>query len=238
HFRPSDLRREIVEYGIHNTLVGIDRAQAGSDLRERIENQDRVVQGEVRRAENTQDGVERLKHARAAIEAFVAREALNSDLRVVRADGRGIPAPIDMSDLLGLLQSANKQLRFGISMVGQGAENVQGCLEEALTDRGYEVESRLNESAGEIAVGGPFDVLIKGKLRAEKRGKVGRSKVVNLRLTLRLINGQTGKILKTINGRRKATRGNIESAVSTAALQLCRKQVPGIVRDIDRYFVR
>ncbi|MEM7678863.1 MAG: hypothetical protein AAF449_23020, partial [Myxococcota bacterium] len=114
------------ENGIHNTLVGIDRVQAARDLRERIESQDSIVQGEVRRAESIDDGVQRLKHARAAIEAFVAREALNSDLRVIRADGRGIPAPIGMSDLLGLLQSANEQLRFGVSLVGQGADSIQG----------------------------------------------------------------------------------------------------------------
>ena len=223
---------------IYNSLVAIDRAQAGSDLRARIQSQDEVVRTQLQQGQGASDAVQRLKHARAAVSAFVAREALNSDLRVVRADGRGIPSPVPMSDLLDLLQQANRQLSLGIALAGRGADRVQACLEEAMTNRGYEVESNVDEQASRVDIAGSFDVLIKGQLRAQELGRVRSSEVVQVRLTLRLINGKSGRVLKTITGSQKGTRASVDAALSTAAYQLCKKKVPGMIRDIDRYFVR
>ena len=227
-----------VEGNIHNSLVGIDRTQAASDLRARIQSQDEIVQSQVSKAEGATEGVERLKHARAAVEAFVAREALNSDLRVVRVDARGIPAPVSMADLLGLLQQANRQLSLGIALAGPGAERMQACLEEAMTNRGYEVQSNVDEQASQVDIDGSFDVLIKGQMRSQSRGRVRNSEVVDVRLTLRLVNGKTGRVLKTITGSQKGSRRTADAALSTAAFQLCKKKVPSMIRDIDRYFVR
>ncbi len=223
---------------IYNSLVAIDRAQAGSDLRARIQSQDEVVRTQLQQGQGASDALQRIKHARAAVSAFVAREALNSDLRVIRADGRGIPSPVPMSDLLDLLQQANRQLSLGIALAGRGADRVQACLEEAMTSRGYEVESNVDEQASRVDIAGNFDVLIKGQLRSQELGKVRSSEVVQVRLTLRLINGKSGRVLKTITGSQKGTRRSVDAALSTAAYQLCKKKVPGMIRDIDRYFVR
>ena len=76
-----------------NALVGIDRVQAASDLRARIQSQDEVVASEMAQAQAAGDAVQRLKRARSAIDAFVAREALNSDLRIIRSDGRASRHP-------------------------------------------------------------------------------------------------------------------------------------------------
>ena len=226
------------EAGIHNSLVAIDRRKAGSELRELIQAKDEIISAQVAKAQDA-DAVARLRHARTAIEAFVGREVLNSDLRVIRADGRGIPAPVTMADLLGLLDDAAQSLTLGIGLAGGGAERVQACLEEALNNRGFQIgASEADEMASDIDVQGTFDVLIKGQLRAQELGQVGRSQVVQVSLVLRLINGQNGRILKTIRGRQKGTRRTLEAAMSTAAYQLCRRQVPQMIKDIDRYFVR
>ena len=236
--RMSQILGRWTEGGVYNSLAGVDRRQAAADLRARIQSQDEVVATEVASAEGATDAVQRLKYARSAIEAFVGREALNSDLRVVRADGRGIPPPITMADLLSLLEEANRQLSLGIALAGQGAERVQACLEEALTARGYEIQSEVDEQANEVDIQGDFDVLIQGKLRSQSLGKVGNSQVVQVQLTVRLVNGKSGRILKTISGSRKGTRPSVDAAMSTAAFQLCRQKVPQMIRDIDRYFVR
>lgn len=221
-----------------HALVGIDRAQAARDLSARIQEQDRVVQDQVAKSQDSTDAIQRLKHARTAIGAFVAREALNSDLRVVRADGGGVPSPVSMADLLALLQEANRQLKLGIALAGPGAEQMQACLEEALTAKNYEVQSKVDEQASNVDLSGDFDVLIKGRLRAQNLGKVGRAEVVKVQLTLRLINNKTQKIVKTISKSKKGSRSNREAALSTAAVQLCKQQIPEMIRDIDRYFVR
>ena len=142
-----------------------------------------------------------------------------------------------MAELLALLEDANRQLSLGIALAGPGAERMQACFEEALTARGYEVQSNVDEQATSVDIEGSYDVLIKGQVRAEERGRIRGSEVVDVRLTVRLINGKNDRILKTISGSQKGTRRSVDAAISTAAVQLCRKKVPGMIRDIDRYFV-
>ncbi len=226
------------EGSIFNSLVGINRQQAASDLRARIETQDGIVAAEMRNATEASNAVQRLKHARAAVDAFVAREAFNSDLRVIRADGRGIPSPVGMAELLGLVEEAHGELKLGIALAGPGADRVRACLEESLTEKGYEVQSRVDEDATRVELEGDFDVLLNGRLEAEERGRVRGNQLVQVRLTLRLINGKTQKTLKTITGQQKGTRPTVQAALSTAAYQLCKKKVPRMIQDIDRYFVR
>ena len=234
--RMSQILGRWVEGRTFNALVGIDRAKASAELRELIQSQDQVLLTNYESARGA-DGLQRLKYARSAVKAFVDREAINSDLRVVR-DGRGIAPPVSMAALLSLLEQANEQLRLGVALAGPGAERMQSCLEEALTDRNYQVTTKVDESARQVNLDGDFDVLVKGQMRMQQLGQVGRSQVVQVSLTLRLINGKTNKILKSISGSQKGTRRTPEAALTTATVQLCKKKVPGMIRDIDRYFMR
>ena len=236
--RMSRILGRWVEGGTHNSLVGIDRQQATRDLSTRIEELDKIVVAEIDRAQDTEDAVQRLKFARSAVESFVKREALNSDLRVIRKNGRGIPAPVSMADLLALLQEAGRQLKLGIALAGRGAERMQGCLEEKLTAKGYEIQSKADDSASSVDLEGEFDVLLSGKLTSEKLDVIRGSTVVKVKLTLRLVNNKTKKILKTINASQKGTRRTETNAIDTASYQLCKRQVPGMIKTIDRYFVR
>ncbi len=219
-------------------LAVIDRAQAAQALTEKIRGLDSLIGDEIGRAKGSADRIQRFKNLKRALQGLLEREALNSDLRVVRVDGRGIDAPYSVSDILALLDAAAGKLRFGLALAGAGAERVRSCLEEALTDRGYQIEANVDEDEDDISISGDFDVLIKGKVRAEKRGKIAGGQVVQTTLTLKLINAKTNRILRTITDRQKATRPSVKAAASTAAYKICKKKVPSMVKDIDRYFGR
>ena len=221
------------------SLAVIDRAQASRALRDRIQGLDQDVGGGVDKAKAAQDQVTRFKALKRAVQAHLEREALNADLRVIQADGGGIPSPYRLSDLLALLDAAAAELKLGLALAGAGAERVRACLEQALTDKGYQLEFNVDEdSEDEIDISGDFDVLIKGQVRAESRGKIAGSNVVQTTLTLKLINAKTGKIVRTITDSEKGTRNDIKSAASTSAFKICQKKVPSMVADIDRYFGR
>src|SRR5688500_7850419 len=162
---------------------------------------------------------------------------MNSDLIVI--DGKGVPSPQSLADLLGMLDQTSGELKLAIALTGNGAESVRGCLEEALSARGYQIEANIDEdSEEEPAVSGKYDVVIKGTVKNEKRGKVGNNEVVMTTLTLKLVNGQTGKILRTITGTQKGTRNTVQAAASTSAVKICKEKVPSMVGDIDRFFGR
>lgn len=218
------------------SLAVIDRARASSAFRDRIEGLDRRVMDLVSKARGSSDRIGRLKHLKSAVQVMLEREAVNSDLRVI--SGNAIPSPIPMSEILAMLDSASEALRMGIAIAGLGAERVQACLEDAMTSKGYQIEAKLDENKTDLDISGNFDVVIKGQVRAESRGKVAGSQVVQTTLTLKLINGKTKKILRTITDSEKGTRPDLQSAASTSAFKLCQRKVPEMVRDIDRYFAR
>lgn len=219
------------------SLAVIDKAKASRALRGRIQQKDGIVGQGMSAAQSESDKLKRLKHVKRALTALAEREAMNSDLIVI--DGRGIPSPYQVADLLAMLDEAAGNLSMAILLSGGGAERVRACLEEALSDRGYQIEANVDEDAEEeLEASGSYDVIIKGRVKNEKRGKIGGNEVVMTELTLKLINGKTGKILRTIRGTQKGTRRSVRAAASTSAAKICSKKVPSMVKDIDRYFGR
>ena len=223
--------------GTQWSLAVINRAQAGRDLRDRIMNKDAIVRAKLASARAAKSRLERFSALKGAMLALAEREALNSDLRVVDAAGRGIPSPYDVGEILALLDDASGKLSIAVLVAGAAADQVQACLEEALTEKGYEVASAI--ARDELpSLPGRHDVLIHGTVDVEKRGKVGRAHVVNTRLTVRLINGRNKKVIRTFRASRKGSRDTVESAAATAVHQLCSKKVRAIVDEIDMAFGR
>ena len=222
--------------GTFYTLAVIDRAKAANALREQIQAKDATVGAQLEAAKAAPDKLKRLRSLKQAVTAFVHRETMNADLRVVRTDGRGIPSPYAMGDLTALLDEAAGDLSFGLALAGAGAEELRSCLEEALTARGYQIEANVDEDEDEIEISGDFDVIIKGTVRAEKRGKIAGSEVVKTTLSLKLVNGKTNKVVRTITDSDKGSRGSVRAAAATSVVKICKRKVPSMVSDIDRYF--
>jgi hypothetical protein len=219
------------------SLAVIDRAQASTALREQIAEQDSLVGSSVDQAKAAGDQLSKFRSLRKAMAALAKREALNSDLRVIEKSGHGVPSPHDVGELTSMLDSAAASLKIGIALSGSGSDRVQACLEEGLTNKGLQVDAHSSEDDDDDpSVGGGFDVVLKGTVKAEGRGQVAGSQVVNIALTLKLINGKTNKVLKTFNASKKASRGDAKSAAATAAYQLCTQKMGEVVDGIDQYF--
>ncbi|MBK8014136.1 MAG: LPP20 family lipoprotein [Deltaproteobacteria bacterium] len=220
------------------SLAVIDRARAGGALRDQIEQKDGLIASMLSKAEEAgSDNLKKLKALKAAVIAHVEREALNSDLRVIDAKGKGIPAPHEINEMLGMLGDAAAALRFGLAISGSGAERVRDCLEQALTERGYQIEANVDEdSEDDLDISGSFDVIVRGKVKNESRGEIAGKHVVQTTLTLKLINAETSKVLRTITGSEKGTRPTIKAAASTSAFKICQQKVPSMIADIDRFF--
>jgi hypothetical protein len=221
------------------SLAVIDRAQASAALRDQIQQKDSLVGSQIDRAKSSSDKLARFKALRSAVSALAEREALNSDLRVIQKSGTGVPPAHNVGEIVAMLDSATEALSIGIALSGSGSDRVQACLEEKMTEKGYQVQSNTVEDEDDNPnISGSFDVLIKGTIKNEDRGQISGTRVVNTTLTLKLINGKTGKVLRTFTGQEKASRPSIQSAASTSAFKVCQKQVPNIVSDIDRAFSR
>ena len=226
------------EKGTLWTLAIIERGPASRALRDKIEQQDGVIGGKMSQAVSANNKMSKLQYLKAAVSALAVREAINSDLRVIDLNGRGIPPPHDIGEITRMLDATADAIRIGVAVRGTAAEDVQTCLEERLTDKGYQVVANSSEKGADFTISGDFDVLIHGKVRAEKRGKVAGSHVVKTNLSIKLINAKTKKIIKTFRASKKGSRATVRGAVSTSVVKLCRKKIKKIVEAIDQAFSR
>jgi hypothetical protein len=220
--------RWVNDAGTHHALAVIDRAHAADVLRDEIEALDRRILADVQAADATEVPLEKLRALRRAVEASAERGAKNADLRVLIGDG--IPPAMPLEDVLARLDEVSSELRFGLAIDGPGADRVQACLEDALTDRGYAVDL--------ADAGGDFDVRIDGEVRAEQQAEIAGDVVVRVELVLRLKDSRKDRVIRTVRGAEKSTRPTFERAVQTGAFRVCRKRVPQMMRDIDAYFGR
>ncbi|MBI4821531.1 MAG: LPP20 family lipoprotein [Deltaproteobacteria bacterium] len=221
------------------SLAVIDRNQAANALRDQIEQKDGIIEAEIGRAREADDKLARFKSVRRAVVALAEREAMNADLRVIDVSGRGIPPPHDIGELIGMLEGAASELSIGVALNGTGAQELQACMEEKLTAKGYQVEAKsLEDEDTEASITGSFDVLLKGTVKADKRDKIAGSEVVNVSLTIKVINGKTNKIVKTVTASKKSSRGSDRAAAATAVVQLCTQKMGDVVSAIDSAFGR
>lgn len=227
--RMSEIRgRWVDDAGTHYAFAVIDRDHAAGVLRDEIEALDRQISRDVAAADAASTPLEKLRALRRAVESSAERAAKNGDLRVLAGDG--IPPAIPLEDVLARLDEVSTELRFGLAITGPAEDRVRDCLEESLTDRGYAVEV--------ASASGEYDVRVDGEVRAESRGKIGGDEVVQVELVLRLLDGRSGKAIRTVRGAEKSTRPTFDRAVQTGAYRICKRQVPDMLEQIDAYFGR
>jgi hypothetical protein len=153
--------------GQHYALAGMNRAQAGVALEERIADLDGKVETELREFRQAPDTLTRLRNLRRAVKDLVLREAYNADLRVIRTSGRGRDAAYRVAELTAQLeQFLAANLVIEIEVTGEQAEPVRRAVMEGLIREGLPVSGRPAEPDRGPKSGEPFvTLLVKGTVR-------------------------------------------------------------------------
>ncbi len=128
-------------------LAGMDRAQAGAALVERMNELDQTVETELAEAHQTQDKLAKVRNLKRAVKNLVLREAYNADLRVIRAIGQGNPPAHRVADLTSELeQFMAEHLLVGVEVTGDQADVTRRAVMEGLLREGLPVISQNGES--------------------------------------------------------------------------------------------
>jgi len=142
-------------------LAGMNRTQAEAATVERLGDFDRTIQTEITEARQTQDKLAHVRNLKRAVNNLVLREAYNTDLRVIRASGQGIPAAYRVAELTTELeQFLATNLGMAVDLSGDQAEPVERALIDGLTREGFSVLGG-GSAAGAVSA----DVQITGTVR-------------------------------------------------------------------------
>jgi hypothetical protein len=165
--------------GRHYALAGMDRAQAGRAMQERIAALDGMVEAELKESRQAQSKLDQLRNIRRAVKSLVLREAYNADLRIIRQSGRGVEAAHRVADLTAELERfVVANVTISVEVTGEQAEPVRRAVTEGLIREGLPVSSPpAGDAAGPTtpvgpdgAEGGPkpLALLVKGTVRLWK----------------------------------------------------------------------
>jgi len=126
--------------GQYYALAGMDKGQAESALLDRISELDHSIQTEITEARQTQDKLSRVRNLKRAAKHLVVRDAYNTDLRVVRANGQGTPASYKIVDITNELEEfLSNNLAIAVELSGDQVDAVRRALIEGLTREGFSI---------------------------------------------------------------------------------------------------
>lgn len=146
--------------GLHSALAVMNRAAAQAIFRSKLAELDEAIGRDVKEARGEADKYLKVRGLRRAIRTLIARDAYNSDLRVVTG-GRGIAADYSVAGLTGELEKLlNESLVVAVEVKGDQAEAVRQAVMEGLAREGLPVTARAVSGDGANA-----DLLVKGEAR-------------------------------------------------------------------------
>ena len=121
-------------------LAVLDRNHVRPILTDKIAILDREIDQMLDIAQNDTDHLTKIRAYKTGIEKYVLRQAYNTELRIVRTDGRGIPARYTLADIQQkFARVLLKDFAVLITVRGGRADDVQQALTEALNQKGFAV---------------------------------------------------------------------------------------------------
>ena len=102
----------------------------------------------------------RLKTALKLVEIAKARKKINSDLRILSAEGKGIPPPEALGDVLAAARKAISALVIRVRVTGEGSETVSNRLIDRLESYGLNAVEKVPQAQTE-------DLVIEAKVDAD-----------------------------------------------------------------------
>ena len=146
---------------MHHALAVMNRSQAEASLMDKLGELDRTITAEVAEARQATDKLAEVRALFKAGQNTVLREAYNTELRVIRHSGQGIPPAYRPNELFSELeQLLSTNLVLSVQVSGEQGELAQHALIEGLLREGLHVKTQ----ASEVDTGSP-ELLVRGTVR-------------------------------------------------------------------------
>lgn len=146
---------------VHYALAVVNRSQAETSVTDKVVSLDREIEADVAEARKTTDKLTKVRALRRAGRNLVLREAYNTDLRVIRSSGQGIPSAYRVGELSGeLAQFLSSNLGVVLQISGDQAEPIQRALAQGLVREGFHVTADSGGSDAEFS-----ELLVRGMTR-------------------------------------------------------------------------
>ncbi len=146
---------------VHYALAVVNRSQAEASLTDKVVSLDREIDADVVESRQATGSLAKVRALRRAGRNLVLREVYNTDLRVIRSSGQGIPSGYRVGELSGeLAQFLSSNLGVALQISGDQAEPIQRALAQGLVREGFHVTADSGRDDGESS-----ELLVRGMTR-------------------------------------------------------------------------
>ncbi len=129
-------------------LAVLDRNLSRVMLKSKISELDENIQRHLSAAGQQRDKLSQVRLLQAGIRDHALRQAYNTELRIVDPVAKGIPPPINITDIKTRLDNILlKDFFIGLSVDGPGADEVGQAIVEALNQRGFAVCEEIDKAS-------------------------------------------------------------------------------------------
>jgi len=216
------MERWVDHQGNHHCLGVIEREQTARRLSQEIARLDQELELQIKQGDGAATPTAKFMAYARAMELMQERQALNVDLRIVHPRGQGAPPPHRWEALVAKFKTSQARIKVGLVLKGKKAATIQTCMAEELTRKGIEVLEGTSD----------VDVMIHGRLKYQKAGRIRGSVMVQAEINLRVTDVDNGRTLAAFSETHKAGRPTLRRAVQLAVTKLCKKAAPSLVGKI------
>lgn len=119
-------------------LAGLDRLQATQVIMDRLKDWDLTIETSIHQGRSDAKKIQRIHSYKQALTLLVEREALNTDLGVIRPSGESHPPPYRIPDIQREFQDfVGKDVKILVSIEGENHEEMERAILEGLKLEGF-----------------------------------------------------------------------------------------------------
>lgn len=213
---------------VRYALAVLDRDKGEGALVDRINEFDKQAEEWKAAMDKASDKLPKVKAGMKLLAVLKAREELNSELRVLDREGKGLPSKIDAGAAKTAAAKAVADLDVALDISGGSADQVETGVVTGLTKLGF--SALPNTTAG--------DIVISGKVETKPIEVAGKDwKWARSTLTLNLKDGRSGKVFLKIDSAERGSSGaDYNEAARRSLVKLGEKVSPQIHDAVASYF--
>lgn len=213
--------------GKYYALAVLDRDQVGTSLRDRISLLDKEIEDLLKSM--GENKLEKVRVLKKTMDRLSLREALNSDLRVVDPEGKGVKPGYDPGELSRRFEGELKGLSIRVGIEGDGGEELSAVLAELLVKGGLSVAPE----------GIPEDIFIKGKLEWEKSDISDRNwKFVRWKLKVEAWDKEVNQLISSLDREGREGHLTYQEAKRRALRTIKADQLIPISQEVTDYILK
>ena len=208
-------------------LAVLDRQQAMTMLKEKMETLDQEIRTLMNQASKEPKDLQKLKILTSVMEKQVLRRTKEAEFMVVNPSGKSMPAPIGFEEIRrSLTDILSKDFQIHVAVSGDHSGEIKKSLSEGLTREGFVLTNNAKQAG----------VAVKGKVTIKPLDHPDNKwKYVRWQTVFELMDQSNQTVFGTLTNSGREGHLSFEQAATRAMMKIQKELLPKVSKDVRSY---